>query len=78
MITFFQRFRWKYSSSITITISLENYESIKISQFAPDFHSARDILISNLKTIGLKDSETKSKVDNMLYRLFGRDYDSFK
>ena len=57
---------------IEATISVGNYEMIRVRQTAPAFEEARDLLIAELKTLGVGNRSTREKVEAYIERIFGR------
>jgi hypothetical protein len=73
MFPFFHRFKNRYSVSISVTISLGEYNMLKVSQYAPTFEMAKNLLITNLKTF--RHGDYGIKIDSFINNLFGRDFD---
>lgn len=78
MFSFFRRFKNRYSASISVTISLGDYNMVKVSQYAPNYQSAKDLLITNLQTLGIEGDSYSLIIKQFVYRLFGRDFDGNK
>ena len=75
-MSFWRFFKRGYSSTISITVNLGNFNMVKISQTAPNYQNALGLLIDSCKELCI-DVKTKSptpariEIENYIHEVFG-------
>jgi hypothetical protein len=67
---FWRFFKWGYSSSISVTISLGNYNMLRVSQTAPNFNIAKQLLIESIEQ-NLNRGIYDSVIQSFMAEMFG-------